>query len=607
VSSELAGRRDSVGERRQRQGGCQLPHMRVYAGRKEDFEDFRERFEIRYGEEDRKIAVAMLREVLVGKALDEFRNIPERVKMESVHACLDYLGKRLSEEVNPFYEIEVQNKLREQRVGGRSVSAVCDMMDRWVDRLYKDEEEKRSVKIRQLLYLYKTSPEYLRMLEIFERDGSYREMREHLIRMEFVQKQSRDWNREKNRDRNREWKREANAQGYVPKANRVEMGGKGEKVNDESLFMNRIDPVSGMIGGKEMVAIMDTGAEVSLISMERVREMEVQIERCKTDNVKSASGDTIDIVGKCILSVKLSIGKEAETGFYVSKNPLGVEDQVILGGAALHAMGIGLVELPRDDWLREKENGEKAIVVKEVRIGPGEMGSVMVTTGRDESDGVRVLWSEREEVVDGIMSIEREVKNVSIPVINLSEEEITIRKNEVVGEWIEMGGKLVEEDRGGVVNKVDVSWNHDRSKEKDGDRAGWVEIKEVLEKNREGVLPEELEEVLKEPSKVFARERDQNEKREREEKEKKEKILEEWKKEQDKDEWARVMVEMIEKGGSSEGDEYTDCTVREGLLNIIGEDHEERLYVPEGVRKKLVMDVHENPLVGHMGAKRLVE
>ncbi|GMR40301.1 hypothetical protein PMAYCL1PPCAC_10496, partial [Pristionchus mayeri] len=306
------------------------------------------------------------------------------------------------------------------------------------------------------------------------------------------------------------------------------------KANDESLFMKRIDPVSGMIGGKEMVAIMDTGAEVSLISMERVKEMEIQIERCKTDNVKSASGGTIDIVGKCILSVKLSFGKEAET--YVSKNSLGVEDRVILGGAALHAMGIGLVELPRDDWMREKENGEKAIVVKEVRIGPGETGSVMVTTGRDESDGVRVLWSEREEVVDGIMSIEREVKNVSIPVINLSEEEITIRKNE----------------------------------------------------------------------------------REREEKEKKEKILEEWKKEQDKDEWARVMVERIEKGGSREGDEYTipqtnkkiareDCTVREGLLNIIGEDHEERLYVPEGVRKKLVMDVHENPLVGHMGAKRLFE
>ncbi|KAF8366768.1 hypothetical protein PRIPAC_84597 [Pristionchus pacificus] len=178
-------------ERRAPKAATRLPPMKVYSGRKEEFEDFRVAFEIRYGDEDKKTAVALLREVLVGEAKEEYRNIPEGTKKEGAKACLDYLEKRLSEE-SPFYKIESEQKMRDQRLNGRTVAKVCEEVEKWVCKLHKDEERKEERRVTQIMSLYKATPEYIKLLELFESGESYQAMKDHLIRVEFIARQMSD-------------------------------------------------------------------------------------------------------------------------------------------------------------------------------------------------------------------------------------------------------------------------------------------------------------------------------------------------------------------------------------------------------------------------------
>ncbi|GMS91031.1 hypothetical protein PENTCL1PPCAC_13206, partial [Pristionchus entomophagus] len=163
----------------------------------------------------------------------------------------------------------------------------------------------------------------------------------------------------------------------------LEMYEEGSPYEKMREHLVRIDPMKRMIGGIVTEAVLDTGAEVSLISMRRVGGMGVQWEECNNNGIINASGDVIVIVGKCVMEVELPIGKMVDVGFFVSRDRLREEDQVLLGNAALHAMGIGLVELPKeggDECVVGNEN--KAIVGKNVIVGPGETGKI---TG--ETDG----------------------------------------------------------------------------------------------------------------------------------------------------------------------------------------------------------------------------
>ncbi|GMT31721.1 hypothetical protein PFISCL1PPCAC_23018, partial [Pristionchus fissidentatus] len=281
------------------------------------------------------VAIGALREVLVGKALNEYRNIPAERKKMGVQECLDYLASKLSEE-SPFHVLDVEDKLRRQTVGGRTIAKVCEEIDKWVDRLHKEEAKREEVKLRQLLLLYKGKPEYLKMLEIYEEEGTYEKVKSLLVRMEYTK---------------------------------------------------------GTIGGVAMEAVMDTGAEVSLISMQRIEGMSgIVIEKCETDKVKGVSGP-VKIIGRCVLTVDLSMGKKTEVGFFVSSHTLGINDVVLLGNRALQAMGIGLVELPEgvndEKSGNIEESGQKAIVLRDVVLGPREVGNVIVGCG--VMKGVRLI------------------------------------------------------------------------------------------------------------------------------------------------------------------------------------------------------------------------
>ncbi|KAF8384279.1 hypothetical protein PRIPAC_73421 [Pristionchus pacificus] len=393
-------------------------------------------FEIRYGDEDKKTAVALLREVLEGEA-----NIGT------------YQKKRLSEE-SPFYKIELEQKMRDQRLNGRTVAKVCEEVEKWVNKLHKDEERKEERRVTQIMSLYKATPEYIKLLELFESGESYQAMKDHLI---------------------------------------------------------RIEPVMGIIGGNNMEAILDTGAEVSLISMKRIEEMSgVTLEENTTTGIVGASGKSIVIVAKCILDVQLPVGRKIRTGFFVARDALGDADQVILGIPALRAMGIGLVELPREAQGNVHVAGEKAKVKKELTLGAGEIGNVLVRTGKGQNARVSVLWSERDEVVDGILTLESGVKNVYVPVINLSNENITFKEDEVIGEWIgmredEMEKRTVnnntlvlmtertvnevrnrlEEERKRMSKKYDEKYRNNKAKEpQKGDR---VYVRNEMETNKVGI------------------------------------------------------------------------------------------------------------------------
>ncbi|GMS97036.1 hypothetical protein PENTCL1PPCAC_19211 [Pristionchus entomophagus] len=400
------------------------------------------------------------------------------------------------------------------------------------------------------------------MLEMYEEGSPYEKMREHLVRVEFIAKQKRELSGKevlngrserigggiaatiKCFNCHRIGHKSNNQKPYVPiaKVNNVRVEDEGALIRErrEIIFARKIDPMKGMIGGIVTEAVLDTGAEVSLISMRRVGGMGVRWEECNNNGIRNASGDVFVIVGKCVMEVELPIGKKVDVGFFVSRDRLGEEDQVLLGNAALHAMGIDLVELPKeggDECVVGSEN--KAIVGKSVIVGPGETGKIWLESGIEDGENgrrVRCLWSDRDEIVDGIVTVQKGIRQVSIPIVNMSNE--------------------------------DVKYEYER--------------------------------------------------KEREEIDRKKQILDDWKREQELDDFARNMVERLRMGQRDEGEEYTipfsnkkisisDCILMDGLLCIIDEDHRERLYVPEGMREKLVRDVHENPFEGHIGGKRLVE
>ncbi|GMT08990.1 hypothetical protein PFISCL1PPCAC_287, partial [Pristionchus fissidentatus] len=304
-----------------------------------------------------------------------------------------------------------------------------------------------------------------------------------------------------------------------------------------NFYTKRIEPLTGTIGGVAMEAVMDTGAEVSLISMQRIEGMSgIVMEKCETDKVKGVSGP-VKIIGRCVLTVDLSMGKKTEVGFFVSSHTLGINDVVLLGNRALQAMGIGLVELPEgvndEKSGNIEESGQKAIVLRDFVFGPREVGNVIVGCGGMK--GVRLLWSEREEVVDGVATLDGQ-PTVRVPVINISDKELVLKK-------------------------------HDMSER---------EAKRKSELNSE------------------------------------------WRKEQELDDWSRELIMQLEGEKESGRVEIAvpdsrkklhieDCRMIDGLLHIIDPDNTERVYVPSNLREKLVTDVHENPLVGHIGAQRLLK
>ncbi|GMT33396.1 hypothetical protein PFISCL1PPCAC_24693 [Pristionchus fissidentatus] len=253
--------------------------------------------------------------------------------------------------------------------------------------------------------------------------------------------------------------------------------------------------------------------------------------------------------------------------------------------------------------MHSEHSVQSATVLRNVRIEPGELGAVWVTGSEDASV---VLDTVVDQVIEGVAVRE---KFVIVPVYNDTKEEMKFEKHQSIGSW-----KLVD----GSVNGVSSEGGEESPRCRRVDAQGedeWEAIMEKLIKNRGEAIGRELEIVLKECSEVFAKRNKEEvavEKREGKEN---------WKRMQEEEEWVVELVrkwrevengkgektEIVKIPDSTKKYSMADVIVEEGILYLIGRDHERRLYVPRRERLRLVKEIHESVLVGHVGVQKLLE
>ncbi|GMT16867.1 hypothetical protein PFISCL1PPCAC_8164, partial [Pristionchus fissidentatus] len=102
--------------------------------------------------------------------------------------------------------------------------------------------------------------------------------------------------------------------------------------------------------------------------------------------------------------------------------------------------------------------------------------------------------------------------------------------------------------------------------------------------------------------------------------EEKEKI-DQWIVDQGKDQWVLEMLQKLNEvkmgkrdlgedvvvSGTNKKTCLADWTVSDGILYLLGEDHEQKLYIPEGRRDRFIQEIHDSPLSGHLSIKKLVQ
>ncbi|KAF8371809.1 hypothetical protein PRIPAC_78238 [Pristionchus pacificus] len=217
---------------------------------------------------------------------------------------------------------------------------------------------------------------------------------------------------------------------------------------DDFFFIKRRELVKGKVNGVPVQVLLDTGADVSIISADVVDKIDgAVVEKGVSPMIKDASNGVMDIVGRTILEVELEVGNRTQVGFYVLNNGLG---KVIIGGKGLDDVGVELKEVR----FREKthSNGDDAIVLRDAQIGPGQLGSIWV---KGSEHNTVMLESSVDQVMEGIAVTER---IVHIPVFNDTESELQFTKYQPVGVWRVVEG-AVEEMHAGQKGKGIVSDN----------------------------------------------------------------------------------------------------------------------------------------------------
>ncbi|GMT34137.1 hypothetical protein PFISCL1PPCAC_25434 [Pristionchus fissidentatus] len=97
--------------------------------------------------------------------------------------------------------------------------------------------------------------------------------------------------------------------------------------------------------------------------------------------------------------------------------------------------------------------------------------------------------------------------------------------------------------------------------------------------------------------------------------------IDQWVADQAKDQWVLKMLQKLDEvkigkrdlgedvvvSGTNKKTCLADWTVSDGILYLLGEDHEQKLYIPEGRRDRFIQDIHDSPLSGHLSIKKLVQ
>ncbi|GMT29441.1 hypothetical protein PFISCL1PPCAC_20738, partial [Pristionchus fissidentatus] len=314
----------------------------------------------------------------------------------------------------------------------------------------------------------------------------------------------------------------------------------------EDIFMKKMEKVKGRIEGMPVEALLDTGADVSVISRNLVIEMEgTRMEIGGTRVVRDAQRNPMSLLGKTVLDVHLEVGRRARVGFYVADDNCST---VIIGGRGLEAIGIELRAVgfneEGDSNMHSEHAVQSATVLRNVRIEPGELGAVWVTGSEDASV---VLDTVVDQVIEGVAVRE---KFVIVPVYNDTRDDLVIN----------------------VITRSKKKGDQELRNEK----IVTIEKKEGKEKWRK--LQEEEEWVVE--------------------------LVRKWN-EEEKENCEKT--EIVKIPDSTKKYSMADVIVEEGILYLIGRDHERRLYVPRRERLRLVKEIHENVLVGHVGVQKLLE
>ncbi|KAF8354325.1 hypothetical protein PRIPAC_95948 [Pristionchus pacificus] len=421
-------------------------------------------------------AQIVLKEMLSGRALTEYASIPDEYRSKPVRDCLEWLKEKCFGN-SMFVEMDLEKKWRAMTVGGRKVDTVCNDIEYIVSKLHTDEHKQEDAKRVQFLLMYENNREYPELLKMMDEKKSYAEMKEHMRRAEYIERslnQSRLENRgTSNSGRNRvSFNRRKPA--YVRSENEtrkesengvdetplmVQASRTGDVIIEDPLFVKRFRPVQGVIGGLQVEACLDTGAEVNLIDKRRVDLMNgVVVEENINFDICEALGKSVKTIGTVVVDVEMNVGRKCRVGFVVSESDI---PTVLLGNGALEAMGLELnmkkeVLEPGDAVVSSQP--DSAIVLKDVRIGPGRIGSVFVGGGRP-GEGSKVLITDRVEVVEGTNDGSRDVQ---VPVWNSTDRDLVFNRDDTIGVWCKVedidgdmdehnllygeDGKLIEEE-----------------------------------------------------------------------------------------------------------------------------------------------------------------
>ncbi|GMT21316.1 hypothetical protein PFISCL1PPCAC_12613, partial [Pristionchus fissidentatus] len=327
--------------------------------------------------------------------------------------------------------------------------------------------------------------------------------------------------------------------------------------SDQPVFVKKFRLAKGVVGGVQVEACLDTGAEVNLIDLSTVSKMKgVEMKHCVQYGVEDAQGVKIKTVGTVVVDLKMDVGEKCRAGFFVTANDI---PSILLGNSALEAMGLEL---------RAKDD---AVVLRTKSVAPGEMANILVGGGQP-GQGPKVLCTESDCVVEGVNTGSLIVR---VPVWNNSDSDMCFKKHDVIGCWNKVDSGI-EESEG-----VSVETHSER-------------VNRRSDEERKRQISEDVEEKER---------------------------IDQWIVDQGKDQWVLEMLQKLDEvkmgerdlgedvvvSGTNKKTCLADWTVSDGILYLLGEDHEQKLYIPEGRRDRFIQDIHDSPLSGHLSIKKLVQ